>query len=56
VQTKWISSGNGSIEVGDIHKFIQGVRDLLNNDLSKFNAKMQLHGQKVFAALSDSAA
>jgi len=56
VQTKWISSGNGSIEVGDIHKFVQGVRDLLNNDLSKFNAKMQVHGQKVFAALSDSAA
>lgn len=56
VQTKWISSGNGSIEVGDILKFIQGVRDLLNNDLSKFNAKMQVHGQKVFAALSDSAA
>ena len=56
VQAKWISSGNGSIEVGDMHKFIQGVRDLLNNDLSKFNAKMQVHGQKVFAALSDSAA
>jgi hypothetical protein len=55
-QAKWISGGNGSIEVGDIHKFIQGVRDLLNNDLSKFNAKMQLHGQKVFAALSDSSA
>lgn len=56
VQTKWIASGNGSIEVGDVLKFIQGVRDLLNNDLSKFNAKMQAHAQKVFAALSDSAA
>lgn len=56
VQTKWISTGNGSIEVGDAHKFIQGVRDLLNNDLSKFNAKMQVHAQKVFAALSDSSA
>ena len=56
VQTKWIASGNGSVEVGDVHKFIQGVKDLLSNDLSKFNAKMQVHGPKVFAALSDSAA
>ena len=28
VQTKWIASGNGSVEVGDVHKFIQGVKDL----------------------------
>src|SRR5712691_4277857 len=32
VQSKWISSGNGSVEVGDVHKFIQGVRDLLDAD------------------------
>lgn len=56
VQSKWISSGNGSVEVGDIHKFIQGVRDLLDADFSRFNAKMQVHKAKVFAALSDASA
>jgi hypothetical protein len=56
VQSKWISSGNGSVEVGDVHKFIQGVRDLLNADFSRFNAKMQVHKLKVFAALSDASA
>jgi hypothetical protein len=56
VQSKWISSGNGSVEVGDIHKFIQGVRDLLDAQFSRFNAKMQAHKDKVFAALSDASA
>jgi hypothetical protein len=56
VQSKWISSGNGSVEVGDVHKFIQGVRDLLNADFSRFNTKMQAHQAKVFAALSDASA
>jgi hypothetical protein len=41
VQSKWVSSGNGSVEVGDIHKFVQGVRDLLDADFGKFNSKMQ---------------
>jgi len=56
VQSKWISNGNGSLEVGDVHKFIQGVRDLLDAQFSRFNAKMQSHQDKVFAALSDSSA
>jgi hypothetical protein len=56
VQSKWVSSGNGSVEVGDIHKFVQGVRDLLDADFGKFNSKMQCHKDKVFAALSDAAA
>ena len=56
VQSKWISSGNGSVEVGDIHKFIQGVRDLLDAQFSRFNAKMQAHRDKVFSALSDASA
>jgi AIPR protein len=56
VQSKWIASGNGSVEVGDVHKFIQGVRDLLDANFSRFNAKMQAHQGKVFAALSDASA
>src|SRR5258706_7777909 len=56
VQSKWISSGNGSVEVGDVNKFIQGVRDLLNADFTRFNAKRGAHQSKVFAALSDASA
>lgn len=56
VQSKWVSSGNGSVEVGDIHKFIQGVRDLLDAQFSVFNEKMQTHKDKVFTALSDASA
>ena len=50
VQSKWISSGNGSVDVGDVHKFIQGVRDLLDAQFTRFNAKMQTHRDKVFSA------
>lgn len=56
VQSKWISSGNGSVDVGDVHKFIQGVRDLLDAQFTRFNARMQVHRDKVFAALSDASA
>jgi hypothetical protein len=33
VQSKWIHSGKGSIEVGEVHKFLQGVTDLLTANL-----------------------
>lgn len=56
VQAKWISSGNGSVEVGDIHKFIQGVRDILDAKFERFNDKMLRHRDKIFAALSDATA
>jgi hypothetical protein len=56
VQSKWLSSGNGSIEVGDVHKFIQGVRDLLEAKFDRFNEKLNRHQDKVFAALSDATA
>lgn len=56
VQSKWISSGNGSIEVGDLLKFIQGIRDLLDAKFDRFNEKMLRHQESVFSALSDAAA
>lgn len=56
IQAKWISSGNGSVEVGDVHKFLQGVRDLLDAKFDRFNSKMSRHKDKVFAALSDATA
>ncbi len=56
VQSKWNSSGNGSVEVGDVHKFIQGITDVLDAKFEKFNSKMDRHRDKVFAALSDASA
>jgi hypothetical protein len=40
VQTKWHEDGRGSIELGDALKFIDGVRKVLDNDLSTFNARI----------------
>lgn len=56
VQSKWIANGNGSVEVGDIHKFIQGFRDVLDANFERFNTKMQKHKENIFAALSDASA
>jgi len=56
VQAKWINSGNGSIELGEALKFIQGVRDLLEAKFDQFNAKLRRHQEKVFSALSDTSA
>ena len=53
VQSKWISSGNGSVELGDGLKFLQGVRDLLEAKFDQFNNKMAQHQEMVFSALSD---
>ena len=56
VQSKWINLGNGSVELGDGLKFIQGVRDLLEAKFDQFNAKMIQHQNKIFSALSDTSA
>lgn len=53
VQSKWIHSGNASVELGEVLKFLQGVRDLLEAKFDQFNAKMAQHQEKVFSALSD---
>src|SRR5260370_35841387 len=36
VQSKWIHNGKGSIEVGEVDKFVQGVTDLLEARLDHF--------------------
>lgn len=56
VQAKWIASGNGSVQLGDALKFIQGVRDLLEAKFDQFNARMLQHQDKIFSALSDTSA
>jgi hypothetical protein len=53
VQTKWSKKGVGSPAVGDVHKFVQGVRDLVNAEWHKFNAKVQSHRAAIEVALED---
>jgi hypothetical protein len=55
IQGKWIHSGKGSIEVGDVHKFLQGVTDLLETKLDRFD-KLKQKKSEIDAALTDSSA
>lgn len=41
VQSKWIKSGVGEPNSGEIGKFCQGVRDLFNMNFDRFNQKIQ---------------
>ncbi len=40
VQSKWIQSGKGEPDNGEVKKFVAGVRDLLNQAFDRFNAKI----------------
>lgn len=40
VQSKWIKNGRGEPGTGDIHKFVQGIKDLVELRFSRFNAKL----------------
>jgi hypothetical protein len=41
LQAKWSTKGTGTIETGELRKFIAGVYDLLNEDWSKFNKRFK---------------
>jgi hypothetical protein len=56
VQSKWINSGNGSVEVGEVQKFLQGVNDLLEGRFDRFNAKTKAKTDEIMSALDDAAA
>ncbi len=55
VQSKWIHNGKGSMEVGEVHKFLQGVTDLLESKLESFD-KLRQKKAEIDAALTDSSA
>ena len=56
IQSKWINSGNGSVDVGEVQKFVQGVRDLLEPRFERFNDKIRRKQDMIMAALEDSSA
>jgi AIPR protein len=55
VQSKWVHNGKSSVELGEIHKFVQGVNDLLEFKLEHFG-KLRQKMPEIEVALSDSLA
>ncbi len=53
VQSKFIESGNGGIDNGDIEKFAKGVKKLIDGDFSRFNDKVNSKQDDILEALDD---
>lgn len=53
VQSKWDGSGTGSPALGDVQKFAQGFRDLINARFDRFNAKVRSKTGELTAALDN---
>lgn len=53
IQSKYHKDGNGSIDVGDLHKFIQGTKDLVNTRYEKFNEKIMSRSNEIEEYLLD---
>src|ERR1019366_9409834 len=53
VQSKWIKDGTGEPENGDVKKFLAGVRDLLNLQFDRFNAKVRAKEIQITEALNE---
>jgi hypothetical protein len=55
VQSKWRYDGSGSVDRGEIQKFIKGFRDLLNARWARFNEKISSRSTELDAILDDAA-
>jgi hypothetical protein len=53
VQSKWVTSGNGSPEQGDVQKFIKGFHNLLDLRFDKFNENINKRKTELENAMSD---
>lgn len=54
VQSKWVKSGNGSIDVGSVLKFKQGVHDFFQGNIDSFSERMKTRKSEIEDILSDS--
>lgn len=52
VQTKWRHDGKGSLEQGDVLKFISGVKALINAEFQRFNNRIKSRSTDILDALS----
>ena len=50
-QAKWSTKGSGTIDTGDLRKFIAGVYDLLNEDWGKFNKRVGAISSEISKAI-----
>ncbi len=55
IQSKFIESGMGGIDNGDVEKFSKGVKKLIDGDFSRFNAKVNAKQDDILEALDDAA-
>lgn len=53
VQSKWIKSGSGEPEYGDILKFVEGVKDLFDLSFERFNNKITAKKEILENAIND---
>lgn len=56
VQSKWAKNGSGSIDVGSVLKFIQGVNHFIEGKISVLGPKMKSKTQDIQDVLADSQA
>lgn len=55
VQSKFISKNDGGIDNGDIHKFIQGLRDIFDMNYDAFNDKLKAFKTDIETAINEPA-
>lgn len=55
VQSKWIEKGTGEPETGETAKFTRGIRDLVNNELGRFNSRVRAKESEIEEALDNAA-
>lgn len=53
VQSKWLESGSGEPDNGQILKFTHGIRDLIDLKLERFNSKIKARETEIIDALED---
>lgn len=53
LQSKWIKNGNGEPDTGETSKFKNGVLDLIDLKLDRFNAKVKAKELEIIEALED---
>jgi hypothetical protein len=53
IQSKWIQKGVGGVEIGEVHKFLAGVKDLVHLRFSKFNEDVRNLRPEIEKAILD---
>lgn len=51
-QSKWIKDGRSEPDSGEVGKFCKGVKDLVNGEYDRFNARLQQRRESIENALS----